>query len=329
MAKVVLKVDNQTRSALPPIEEGGNPLPIGTKNAIQKIILKAAGDDNNERIPLPDYSNSDSRLKYAQNFLSKYGPLMQGRGDTPLRVNEKPVYSNSTSKEMAQKVGKQYNIDPALLYSGTMEEGMSGIYPGQQNLEYKLGPNKEYPIDALWSFGLDSFLKKQKDLIGSGRLPKDFANRFTSITDPMKGVDKAYFKTPEDAMTASAAMWKGHYEDVDKYVKQKGIKLSPKARDFFARIGFNAGEGTAKQMITDYNNNNLLAGDAFMKTRPIAGKGLKQDSYKDTYENVQKVMQMSEALKKEGLFDNPEQQEALADMFRNPSTSKVLLRLRK
>jgi hypothetical protein len=309
--------------------EGGNPLPISTKNMVQRMLLAGAGAGvGNQRIPLPDYKNPSSRLKYAQSFLSKYGSLMQGRGDTPLRVNERPAYSNATSKEMSQRVGAQYGIDPALLYSGTMEEGMSGIYPGQPYLQEKFGPNKEYPIDALWSFGLDSFLNKQKDLMASGKLPKEFSSRFTSIIDPMKGTPRAYFKTPEDAMTASAAMWKGHYEDIDNYTKQKGIKLSPKARDFFARVGFNAGEGTARQMVSDYNVNNLLAGDVFMKKRPISGKGLKAESYKDTYENVQKVMQMTDALKKEGLFDSDEQKQAIAEIFRNPSKSKVLLNIK-
>lgn len=321
MARTLLRLPIGNASS----EVSENPVPLN-KDAIKRLLLKGAGVPEQSRIPLPDYSNPNSRLKYAHSFVSKYGPLMEQRGDTPLRVNERPVNSNLTSKEMAQKIGKEYGIDPALLYSGSMEEGMSGIYPGQKYLEYKLGPNKDYPIDALWSFGLDSFMNKQKDLISSGKLPKDFANRFTVIPN-VSGQDRVYFKTPEDGMRASAAMLKGHYEDVDNYVKQKWIALSPRARDFFARIGFNAGEGTARQMISDYHNNNLLAGDAFMKKRPIAGKGLRPESYKDTYENVSRVVQMADALKKEGLFDDDRESEIIKNMLSRPP--KTMLRISK
>jgi len=255
------------------------------------------------RIPLPNYKDPASRAQYALAFRKKYGDILQGRGDTPLRFNEKPYGSNMTSKQLVDKISKQYNVDPALLYSGAMEEGMSGIYPGQQYLEYKLGPNKDFPIDALWSFGLDSFMNKQQDLVKQGLLPKDFNKRWTTVTDPMKGVDRAYFKSPEEGLMATAAMWKTHYNDIDNYAKKMGIQLSPKARDFFSRIGFNAGEGTARQMISDYNNNGLLENDEFLKKRPTSGKGLKQDSYKDTYENVQRIITMANALRNEGYFD--------------------------
>ena len=81
------------------------------------------------RLPLPDYKNPQSRLKYAEAFRNKYGDVIAGMGDTPLRINEKPINSNLTSKQLSQKIGNQYGIDPALLYTSSMHEGMSGIYP--------------------------------------------------------------------------------------------------------------------------------------------------------------------------------------------------------
>src|SRR4051812_3630691 len=47
-------------------------------------------------IPLPDYKDSNSRLKYAQAWRDRYGPYMQGRGDSPLRINEVPNTSTDT-----------------------------------------------------------------------------------------------------------------------------------------------------------------------------------------------------------------------------------------
>lgn len=289
------------------------PIPSSVKDALRKVLFKIGqqsattpmteGGPTPSRIPLPNYSDPISRQKYAEAFRKKYGDVISGMGDTPLRINEKPVFSNLTSKELANKISSRYGVDPALLYSMSMHEGMSGIYPGEKNLEYKMGPDKEYPLSAQWSFGLDSFLNKYKDLINQGLLPKDFTNRFKSITDPMKATDYAYFKTPEDGMMATAAMWKGHYRDVDNYAKAQGIKLSPKARDFFAMVGFNAGEGTARQMISDYQKNNYLKDDIFMNKRPESGIGLKATSYADTYETARKRLAMAAALRSEGYFD--------------------------
>lgn len=312
--------------AAPEATEGGNPIPVSTKQAIQRVLLKAADPNYGAtQIPLPNYSDPQSRLKYAQAFLNKYGPSVQGRGNTPLKINERPLYSDQTSKQLATKVGAAYGVDPALLYSSAMEEGMSALYPGEHPIT---GENKEYPVDATWSFGLDSFGGKYPDMAARGMLPKDFRSKFTS--DPNINFGRVYFKTPEDGLTATAAMWKDHYRDVDQYAKSKGIQLSPKARDFFSLIGFNGGEGTAHQMISDYYKNGHLKDDAFLKKRPTSGVGLNPASYAKVYDNVIKRIKMRDALKREGLFDSEdEKRTALADMFRNPSKSKVLLRIKK
>src|ERR1700677_1247184 len=78
-------------------------------------------------IPLPDYTNQASRNKLLQNWQKQYGDL-QGRGDTVLRVNDIPRTGTDTMKNLTTKVGNQYGIDPALLYSSSMEEGASGLF---------------------------------------------------------------------------------------------------------------------------------------------------------------------------------------------------------
>src|SRR5215469_9612079 len=126
-------------------------------------------------IPLPDYSNAQSRAKYAQAFRQKYGSAMQGLGDTPLNVNEVPRGGSDTSKNLAIKYGKQYGIDPATLYAGAMVEGMSGLYknkatgvdtkgrkPGEFGYQDYFG-DKDFPINGGQSFGFVTMADRVPD----------------------------------------------------------------------------------------------------------------------------------------------------------------------
>lgn len=268
---------------------------------------KAAPSD---RIPLPDYNDPASRDKYAKEFHKKYGGLTSGLGDTPLRINEKAFWASDTGKNLSLKAASQLKLDPALLYTSAMVEGMSGLYPDKEG-HAKYTGDKDYPVSALWSFGLDSFDKgKADELIKKGYLPKDFANQF-KVWDGGEGgpagkemkPEKAMFKTTDAGLQAKAAMLKDSYDDIEAYAKKKGIPLSAKARDFFALANFNGGEGTGHQMLIDYANNGLLKDDAYLKKRPTSGKGLKETSYKDVYDNVKKRIVVADALKKEGYFD--------------------------
>lgn len=262
-----------------------------------------------DRIPLPDYKDPASREKYANEFHKKYGELTAGLGDTPLRINEKAFWASDTGKNMSVKTASQLKLDPALLYSSAMVEGMSGLYPDKDNRAKSTG-DKDYPVSGLWSFGLDSFDKgKADELIKKGYLPADFANQFKMFEGEGGPSGKDYknenamFKTTDAGLQAKAAMLKASYDDIEAYAKKKGIPLSDKAKDFFALANFNGGEGVGHEMLTDYNNNGLLKDDAYLKKRPTSGKGLKDTSYKKVYDNVKKRIVMADALKKEGYFD--------------------------
>lgn len=261
-----------------------------------------------KRIHLPDYNNPESRLAYAKSFRDKYGALMQGRGDTPLRINEKPGYGSDTSKNLSAKVGKQLGVDPALLYASSMEEGMSGLYP-DKNGQVDYSMDKDFPVQGSHNFGLDNFVSRFPDLVKKGYLPQQFQTQFKRFipTDPNATDQSANFKTTDDALLAKGAFLKSNYDEIDALAKKKGITLSPKARDFFALINYNAGSGTGQQMLTDYNNNGLLKDDSFLKQRPTSGVGLKPTSYAVPYENVIRRIQMADALKGEGYFDPPPQ----------------------
>lgn len=262
------------------------------------------------RIPLPDYKDPASRLAYAKAYRTKYGNYFEGRGDIPLRVNEKPAWATDTAKNLATRFGGQYGIDPALLYGSAMEEGMSGAYANKEGRINTTG-DKNYPVSGLWSFGLDSFDQGRFDsMVKKGLLPKEFANNFTIFQGEGGPAGKdvrpetAMFKTTDAGLQAKAAMMKEAYDDMDTYAKQHGIAMSPKARDFFTLATFNGGEGVGHQMLSDYSANGLLKNDAYLKTRPTSGKGLKESSYKQVYDNVRRRLVYQTALKEQGQFED-------------------------
>lgn len=261
-----------------------------------------------DAVPLPNFEDSKSRINYLGQIKKKYGAsLMQGRGDTVLNVNEIPRGAKDTAKNIVTAEAKRYDLDPSLLYSSAMEEGMSGLFksratnldtrnrkPGDFGYQDDFG-NKEYPINGNQSFGLPDFYKRFPELVQKGYLPKEFASRF-------KGGDaENNFKTTEDAVRAKAALMKYTYDDVDKYAAKSGIQLTPTARDFFALAEFNGGEGGFHKLLKKYSEAGLLEDDKFLKERP--DKGQKIPENQDIYGHVIKRLQMRDLLKKEGLFE--------------------------
>jgi hypothetical protein len=298
-----------------------------------KIMLKVDGNKSGDpepspptRIPLPNYSDPESRLRYAQTFTQKYGPLMSGRGDTPLRINEIPAWGKGKAKDLAIAASQKLGLDPAVLYSSAMEEGMSGIYPHvfkgreKDGLLVQSSGNKDYPVSGYINFGLDNFADAFPGLVKKGYLPPDFQNQFMKsreINEKKMPVNSANFKNPESALTAKAAMMRASRDDIDEFASKNKIPLSPKARDFFTLIHYNAGSGSAQQMLQSYNSKGYLKGDTFLNKQPDASWG-------GPYENVIRRLKMAEALRNEGYFDDgqpgqPQQETA----------PKVMLQVRK
>jgi hypothetical protein len=247
-------------------------------------------------IPAPDYSDSSSRLNFAQQWAKKYG-IEDGYGDIPLRVNEKPYTGTDTSRNMAMAAAKTTGIDPALLYSSSMVEGASGLYP-DKNGKVRYGPDPDYKVQGA-AFGLNNFASRVPEMVKKGYLPQNFDYKKRDDGSP-NSADSADFKNFQDAMQAHAARLKLDYDEINNYAQKKGIELSPKAKDFFALANFNSGLG--KQMLDDYNKNGYLKGDAYLKERPTKGEGLKETSYKGVYDHIMVRMKERDALKKEGQF---------------------------
>lgn len=256
------------------------------------------------RIPLPDYKDKASRLAYAQAFKEKYGPLMAGRGDTALRINEVPGWGSTTAKNMSINAAKKFGFDPALFYSSAMEEGMSGLFKNEKGLANYSG-DKDFPTEGSYGFGLDQFVPLFPELVKKGYLPPEFKDKFKPVKfdDPTLTQNSANYKSPDDALMAKAAFMKYNQDEVDDYAKSMGITLSPKAKEFFTLINYNAGSGNGRKMLQDYNRAGALKDDAFLKNRPTSGPGLKASSWEEPYTNVIRRFKMADALRNEGYFD--------------------------
>lgn len=317
------------------MKDFSTPAPIDSTGKTKEPVKENINDDtlapkDNDRIPLPNYNDTTSRGNYLKKWVKKYGDL-EGRGDTVLKVNEVPRGGSDTAKNIATKAAKKYGLDPALLYSSAMEEGMSGLFKDKSGMDTRhrkpgdfgyqdFYGDKEFSINGGQSFGFQTFADRFPELVKKGLLPESFASKFRSKDAPMNQQgsnevrEKNNFKSVEDAMQAKAAMMKYHYDDIDGYAKSKGISLSPKAREFFALVEFNAGEGTGHSMLNDYHNNGYLENDKFLEKRPTSGKGIKESSYgpvmldgksvsEGVYGHVARRLKMRDALKREKLFE--------------------------
>jgi hypothetical protein len=295
-----------TQAQAQTIKSGMNDSYVSNSSNLKYPVSPAYGTDLEKhadegggagRIPTPDYSDPDSRLNYAAAFTKKYGPLMQGRGDTPLRINEAPELGSASAKVLATKAASKYGLDPALLYSSAMEEGMSGLFPDKKgNVDYS--GNEKYPISGFVSFGMDRFGEKFTDLVKKGLLDKDFANKFKpspETNDKGEKVTSANFVDSDSALQAKAAMMKDFQDTTDQYAKKSNITLSPRAREFFGLVAYNGGEGNMQKIMQNYNKAGALKDDNFIANRP-------NDDYKTIHTNVGRRLQMRDALRSEGLF---------------------------
>ena len=251
--------------------------------------------DNPSAIPKPDYNDPVSRQKYAQQFVSKYGDVMHGRADTPLRINETMDEATDSAKNLSIKAAKPLGLDPALVYSSAMEEGMAGLFKDKKGLSDYSG-NKDYPTPGFHNFGIDDFTDKVPGLIKKGYLPKDFANQFVKhvqINENGRPVNSADFKSPDAGLQAKAALMKDFQDQTDQFAKKSNVSLTPKQRDFMTLVAYNGG-GNMQKMMSEYKQKGFLTDDKVDKD-PTG-------HWTTITKHIAPRLQMRDALKKEGLF---------------------------
>lgn len=255
------------------------------------------------------------RTKYKDNPYVK-----EGREGWNESLN-KNFSTNENVKKTLYSAAKSTGVNPGLLFSSAMEEGMEAtIYKPKQaispsydimksNLELT-GKGKgdewakKYPVDGFNSYGLDQFGGMAKDLIKKGYLPKDYGDKNYSVFEGQnekgKKVPTAAFASHKDALIAKAAMIRSSSDNVNAYAKKKGYTLSPQAKDFFTLTDYNAGQTNMQGMVDTYNTKGYLKNDLFLNPSFTPGKG----EYGEPYKNVQRRLQNKKVLEDEGYFSD-------------------------
>lgn len=271
-----------------------------------------ATDGNGDPIPRPKERTPEKLQPYYNALYKKYGGYMKERADwgdfLDWRLTSRPQVSiNQVVKDVAKKQG----LRPELLYSSAMEEGMRRVFPWQGNPGGGSG-DKDFPIDGYVNFGLDTFSDQYEGLVKKGYLDKEFQQRFKptqQVNEKGEKVNSAYFKDVDDAILAKSAMIRAASDELNDYASKNKIELSPKAKEFFTLVAYNAGSGNAQKMLASYNQGGYLKDDKFLEKQPTS-------SWTGPYQNVMKRLFMANALKSEGYFGD---EDAMAS---NQTTSK-------
>ena len=222
-----------------------------------------------------------------------------------------PLSPGTTVRTAITNASKVAGVDPSLLYSSAMEEGLGYALsqPGYASEAYVNWETKnkdlasKYKVDGFYNYGLDRFGEKGvvENLQKKGYLPKDFNNKYTvydAINEKKERIKTAAFLSDQDALTAKAAMLRDTQDQLNSYTTKKGYKLTPEQMDFFALAGYNGGVGNMQKMIESYNQKGYLKDNKFLEATFTPA------SYRDIYTNVQRRVQNRNILKTEGYFED-------------------------
>lgn len=270
-------------------------------NKIKKLALGDLLPPTSDPMERPTPAQIKAKYKnnpYVNNGRETWGSVLGQNFNTGNKSNIKQAFMNA---------GKTAGVDPALLYTSAMEEGLQGNLKNTNVSEAydiwaKKNPNDagKYQVDGFFTYGLDRFSEMAPDLITKGYLPKDFANKYKSydaINERKEKVKTAAFMNDEDALLAKAAVIRNSQENLGGYLKQKNINLSPKQQEFFNLAAYNYGDNGVKKMLDSYSQKGYLKDDKFLEA------DFKPASYSGVYTNVQRRLQNKEVLKNEGFFE--------------------------
>ena len=268
---------------------------------------------------------TDWKAKYSTN------PYFKDREDWGESLDKKFPNAKNTVRQSIYAASKRTGIDPGLLYTSAMEEGMKLALTGKDTgvrregfVDYqKNNPKaKEYPIDGGYYYGLNTFGDKYGKTIKVSNLPKGF--KYTPY--PQKGTDgsvafnSAAFRTHEDAISAKAAQMKQVEEAMNYKLRDAKIDLSPEARKFFDMVGYNMGEEKTIEMIRSYQQKGYLKDDRFLDSK------FQPASWKEPYTNVQRRYQNYRILNEQGYFNDyntPNPKVAVTGSTKEPNSFQV------
>lgn len=260
---------------------------------------EGGGDDNKKpkgTIPRPKPEDKKSVQEYRNELHKKY-PGLKDREDLPEYLNTTYENEETTVKALVDKSSKQSTLRPSLFYSSAMEEGMRGLFPTARNKgQIDFSGNDKYPISGSANFGLDHFAEVFPGLVKKGYLPKDFDYKAEKKTNEKKEtVNSGNFKNLNDALDAKAAVMHAAQDELESYTKKSKIDLTPKQKEFFTLVSYNAGEGNAEKMLESYKDKGYLKNEKFLDKQP-------DDSWTGPYTNVKRRLDAANALESEGYF---------------------------
>lgn len=133
------------------------------------------------------------------------------------------------------------------------------------------------------------------------------------VTPMATSAKTAAFKDDESAYLAKAAFLRSEQDELQRYAKQKGYKLTPEEQKFFTMASYNGGAGNGRAMLDYYAQKKLLGNNGFLKDRGNKGQ---------IYDNIMPRYVGSNLFNNEGYFVDKEQPK------QSPS-SKIMVRVAK
>lgn len=218
-----------------------------------------------------------------------------------------PTNNGVKFRDSVSNVAKSSGVNPGLLYTSAMEEGMQAYIskPDAVSESYGKWADKnpqaagKFMVDGFYNYGLDTFGSQYERLAKKGYLPEGFKDRFTPFeaqNEKKEKVMSAAFMSDEDALMAKSAMMRDSQDYLTQAAKKRGLNLSDKQKEFFTVAGYNAGHGNLDKMIDSYNSKGYLKDDKFLDP------SFKPASWGGVYDNVQKRIQNKNVLESEGFF---------------------------
>lgn len=291
------------------------------------MLNNNVGNKNNKKKATPEeLKKKHSNNPYVVGGREEWGQYFESK---------KLPFSGSPVRQAIYNASKATKINPGLLYTSAMEEGLRyGIdSPDDVSEAYQMAigdvvnhrtgkkqqefdPN-EYPVDGFYNFGLDTFADQYESLKKKGYLPEGFDQKFKPFKalnekqaknkkegKAFEYVNTAAFKSEDDALIAKAAMLRNTRDNLTNHLKKSNITLTDKQLDFFNLVGYNAGEGNMRKMIQSYKEKGYLKDDKF-----IDDPSFKPASYPDPYTYAQRRIQNMRIMNEEGYFQdyNPNQ----------------------
>lgn len=171
-------------------------------------------------------------------------------------------FDNKPVSEIIRSVSEKSGINPSLLFSSALQEGMNLAInkPDEISEAYTNAINRQevdphtYPVDGFYNYGLDRFGDDYSRL--KKYLPEGFETRFKTFkakNEKGESITTAAFQNNEDALIAKSAVMKDIQQRLDDYAIKRKIKIEDADKDYFVLAAFNGGLGNAKTMLDQYS----------------------------------------------------------------------------